>query len=104
MAWVILVIAGVFEVLWALGLKSSQGLTRLWPSLFTLLAMVLSFYLLSVALRSIPIGTAYTVWTGIGATGTVIAGAMLFDEPLTMARIGCLILIGGGIAGLRLLS
>lgn len=102
MAWLILVIAGLFETGWAIGLKYTEGFTNLWPSVLTLLSMVISVGLLSVSLKSLPVGTAYAVWTGIGALGTVILGIMLFDEPVTLARTGCLLLIFAGIVGLKL--
>lgn len=100
--WVILVIAGLFEMAWAIGLKYADGFTRLWPSVWTLVTMAISVYLLSLALKSIPVGTGYAVWTGIGAVGTAILGILLFDEPRTVARIVCIVLIVGGIIGLRL--
>jgi len=101
---VILIIAGFCEVLWATGLKSSEGFSRLWPSVFTVITLILSLYLLSVALRNIPISTAYAVWTGIGATGTAIVGVLLYSEPFELSKIACLLFIVGGIVGLRLLS
>ena len=104
MPWLILIVAGFCEVLWAMGLKSSEGFSRLWPSVFTVFTLALSIYLLSVALRNIPISTAYVVWTGIGATGTAIAGILMYSEPAGIAKILCLLLIIGGVAGLRLFS
>ena len=104
MPWVILLIAGFCEIFWALGLKASEGFARFWPTVFTLIMLTLSIYLLSVALRNIPISTAYVVWTGIGATGTAIAGILYYNEPVSLAKIACLILIIGGVAGLRVLS
>src|SRR5699024_1194687 len=104
MAWIYLFIAGLFEMVWAIGLKYTEGFTRLWPSIWTVLAMGVSFYLLSIALNTIPIGTGYAVWTGIGAAGTAILGMILFDEPKTLARIGCILLIIVGIVGLKLFS
>jgi len=101
-AWTLLVIAGLLEVVWAIGLKYTEGFTRLWPSVITLLAMIASVGLLGLAMRSLPIGTAYAVWTGIGAVGTVILGIVLFHEPATLARIGCAGLIIAGIVGLKL--
>lgn len=100
----ILAVAGFCEVLWALGLKASDGFTRLWPSVFTVVLLVVSLYLLSLALRDIPISTAYAVWTGIGATGTALAGVLLYSEPAGYAKLACLALIIGGVAGLRLVS
>ena len=102
--WLILLVAALFEVAWAVGLKYTHGFTRLWPSAATVAAIVASMYLLSVAARSLPIGTAYAVWTGIGAAGTAIFGMMLFGEPANAARIACIGLIVAGVAGLRLFS
>lgn len=104
MAWIYLLIAGVFEVVWAMGLKYSQGFTKLYPSLITLAGMVISFYLLSLATKSLPIGTAYAIWTGIGALGAVIAGIFLFNEPVNILRVIFLCLILTGILGLKLTS
>lgn len=102
MAWVVLVIAGLFEVGWAIGLKYTEGFSRLWPSVGTVTAMVVSVLLLGWAMRSLPVGTAYAVWTGIGAVGTVILGIVLFKEPATVARLACVGLILAGIVGLKL--
>lgn len=104
MAWLILVIAGIFEVIWAIGLKYSYGFTKLFPSSMTLGGMVISFYLLSLAAKSLPIGTAYAVWTGIGAFGAVLLGIFLFNEPVNIIRIVFLCLILVGIFGLKLTS
>jgi quaternary ammonium compound-resistance protein SugE len=104
MSWIVLFIAGLFEIGWAIGLKYTEGFSRLWPSLGTALAMVLSVVLLGVAMKQIPVGTAYAVWTGIGATGTVILGIALFGEPATAARLACVGLIVAGIVGLKWLS
>ncbi len=104
MSWVCLIIAGIFEIIWAIGLKYSYGFTRLYPSLFTLAGMVISFYLLSLATKTIPIGTAYAIWTGIGAFGTVVLGIMLFNEPVNSSRILFLFFILTGIVGLKLSS
>ena len=101
MAWIILFVAGVFEVCWAIGLKYTEGFTRLWPSVGTVAAMAASVVLLGWAMRSLPVGTAYAVWTGIGAVGTVLLGLVLFDEPATVARLGCVALIVAGIVGLK---
>jgi len=101
MAWVILLIAGLFEIAWALGLKQTQGFTRLWPSVYTLGAMAISIYLLSLAVTKLPIGTAYAVWTGIGAAGTAIVGMIALGEPRTALRIACVGLIVLGIVGLK---
>lgn len=101
MAWVVLVVAGLFEVGWAIGLKYTEGFTRPWPSVLTVAAMVLSVVLLGWAMRTLPVGTAYAVWTGIGAVGTVILGIVLFQEPATVARLACVGLILAGIVGLK---
>lgn len=102
MNWLLLAIAGLLEVVWAIGLKHTHGFTRLTPSLVTLAAMGASFYLLSVAMRTLPLGTAYAVWVGIGAVGTAIAGIFLFQEPATPLRLLSLVLVVAGIVGLRL--
>jgi quaternary ammonium compound-resistance protein SugE len=104
MSWLLLFVAGLLEVVWAIGLKYTEGFTRLWPSVGTGAAMVASVVLLGLAMRTLPVGTAYAVWTGIGAVGTVILGIVLFAEPATAARLGCVALIVAGIAGLKLTS
>jgi quaternary ammonium compound-resistance protein SugE len=104
MAWTFLVIAGLFEVGWAIGLKYTDGFSRLWPSVGTILAMILSLAFLGLALKTLPVGTAYAVWTGIGAVGTVIFGIVLFAEPATGLRLGCVGLILAGIIGLKLVT
>lgn len=104
MPWIILVIAGLFEVGWAIGLKYTEGFTRLWPSVGTVLAMVISVGLLGLAMKSLPVGTAYAVWVGVGAVGTVILGILLLDEPAGIARIASIVLIVAGIVGLKLSS
>lgn len=104
MAWIYLFFAGLFETGWAVGLKYTEGFSRLVPSALTLAAMGVSFWLLATALRTLPVGSAYAVWTGIGAVGTAALGIVLFKEPLTAARIGSIALIVAGIAGLRLTS
>jgi quaternary ammonium compound-resistance protein SugE len=104
MAWIILVTAGLFEIGWAVGLKYTEGFTRLWPSVGTLSAMAASVALLGWAMRSLPLGTAYAVWTGIGAVGTVALGVVFFDEPATVARLACVALIVAGIVGLKLVG
>jgi quaternary ammonium compound-resistance protein SugE len=104
MNWLLLVIAGLFEVGWAIGLKYTHGFTRLWPSVWTAMAIVISMVLLGVAMRSLPAGTAYAVWTGIGTVGTVILGIALLGEPATAARLTCIALILTGIIGLKVLS
>ena len=101
MAWLYLFLAGVTEVAWAIGLKQTNGWTRLWPSVITAVLMVISFALLSLALRVLPIGTAYAVWTGIGAVGTAVAGIVFFGEPRTAMRLACIGLILLGIVGLK---
>ncbi len=102
MAWFFLIIAGIFEMLWALGLKYSNGFTKLYPSLFTIITMIISFYFLSLALKTLPIGTAYAVWVGIGSVGIVIAGIILFNEPINLIRFISISLIILGIIGLKL--
>ena len=104
MAWFYLLIAGVLEVAWAIGLKYTEGFSRLVPSLWTIASMLLSFLFLSLALKTLPVGTAYAVWTGIGAVGVAILGIVLFAEPATAARIGSIGLIVAGIVGLKLVS
>lgn len=104
MAWVVLFIAGLLEIGWAVGLKYTQGFTKLWPSVGTLAAMAASFLLLSQALKTIPVGTGYAVWTGIGAAGTVIIGMAFLGEPADVGRIVCVLLIIAGIVGLKLVS
>ena len=103
-AWLALVAAGLFEIAWALGLKYSDGLTRLWPTVATLVAIALSFGLMAVALRSLPFGTAYAVWTGIGATGSIIVGMLIYSEPTDPVRVLCLTLIVAGMVGVKLNS
>ena len=102
MAWVYLFFAGLFEVCWAIGLKYTDGFSRLWPSVWTVVAMILSFWLLASALRTLPVGTAYAVWTGIGAVGTAILGIALFGESREVLRLLSILLIVAGIAGLKL--
>ena len=102
MAWLVLVIAGLFEVGWAIGLKYTEGFTRPWPTVGTVAAMVVSVLLLGWSMRTLPVGTAYAVWTGIGAVGTVVLGIVLFKEPATVARLVCVGLILAGIVGLKL--
>jgi quaternary ammonium compound-resistance protein SugE len=104
MAWIWLSLAGLLEVVWAVGLKYTEGFTRLLPSAVTIAAMVGSVYLLGVAVRTIPIGTGYAVWTGIGAVGVAILGMVLFNEPKALLRIGSILLIVAGIAGLKLVT
>ena len=102
MAWVILFIAGLMEVSWAIGLKYTEGFTRLIPSVLTVICMTVSVLLLGLALKTLPVGTGYAVWTGIGTIGTVTLGIILFGEPATAVRLGCIGLIVAGILGLRL--
>ena len=104
MSWLYLVIAGVLEIVWAIGLKYTEGFSRLVPSAITIVAMIASVWFLALALRTIPVGTGYAVWTGIGAVGTAILGIALFSEPATAARLACIGLIVAGIAGLKLVS
>lgn len=104
MAWLYLAVAGLFECGWAIGLKYTEGFTKLTPSILTVSAMTISFWLLSIALKSIPVGTAYAVWTGIGAVGVTIMGMVLFDESRDLIRVICLLLIVTGILGLKLFS
>jgi quaternary ammonium compound-resistance protein SugE len=104
MAWIYLSIAGLFEVGWAIGLKYTHGFSRLIPSLWTVASMAVSVVTLSLALKTLPVGTAYAVWTGIGATGTAILGILLFGEPATLLRLSCIALIVAGIVGLKLVS
>ncbi len=101
MAWVALFIAGVLEIAWAVGLKYTDGFTRLWPTIGTVIALVASLGLLGLAVRTLPIGTAYAVWTGIGAAGTAILGLWLFHEPATALRLFCIGLILAGVVGLK---
>lgn len=104
MAWLSLFIAGLFEVGWAIGLKYTQGFTRLVPTVFTLASMVISLGLLGLALKSLPVGTAYAVWTGVGTIGTAILGIALLGEPANVLRLACIGLIVAGIVGLKLVS
>jgi quaternary ammonium compound-resistance protein SugE len=102
MPWLILVIAALFETVWAIGLKYTDGFTRFWPSVGTVAAMAVSVTLLAVAMKSLPVGTAYAIWVGIGAVGTVILGVVLFGEPLNTLRIASVALIVAGLVGLKL--
>ena len=101
-AWIALIVAGIFEVIWAIGLKYSHGLTEIVPATVTLIGMIVSMALLSMAVRVIPVGTAYTVWVGIGTVGTAILGILLFKDPVTTLRLGFIILILLGVIGLKL--
>ena len=102
MNWAILVVAGIFEVGWAIGLKYTEGFTRLWPTVWTVLSMIISLGLLGVAMKTLPVGTAYSVWVGVGAIGTVILGILLLGESASAARMISLALILAGIIGLKL--
>lgn len=102
MSWLLLILAGLFEIGWAIGLKYTDGFTRLWPSVFTLLSMAFSVFLLGLAVKQLPIGTAYGVWVGIGAMGTAIAGIILLGEGVSLLKIASLILILLGVLGLKL--
>ncbi len=104
MAWVVLMVAGLFEIGWAVGLKYTDGFTRLYPTLATAASMVVSLGLLGLALKTLPVGTAYAVWTGVGSVGTAILGIVLFGEAATAARLACIGMIVGGIIGLKLVS
>ena len=104
MVWGVLFLAGLFEIGWAVGLKYTDGFTRLWPSVITGAAIVASMYFLALAVRTIPIGTGYAVWTGIGVVGVAILGMILFNEPRDLLRIGSILLIVAGIVGLKLVS
>lgn len=101
-AWLILIVAGLFEVGWAIGLKYTEGFTRLGPTLWTGLSMIVSLWMLGLAMRSLPVGTAYAVWVGVGAFGTVMLGILLFDEPASLSRLVSVLLIIAGIVGLKL--
>lgn len=103
-SWVFLLVAALFEIVWAVGIKYTQGFTRPWPSVGTLAAMGVSFFLLAQATRVLPIGTAYAVWTGIGAAGTAILGMLVFKEPATVARLLCVVMIVAGVVGLKLFT
>ena len=102
MNWVVLIVAGFFETGWAIGLKYTEGFTRLWPTVWTVLSMIVSLWLLGIAVKSLPIGTAYGVWVGVGAVGTLILGIVLFGEPVNLGRMLSAGLIIAGIVGLKL--
>jgi len=104
MAWIFLVVAGLLEIVWAIGLKYTEGFTRLWPSIGTVAAMILSLGFLGLALKTLPVGTAYAVWTGVGTVGTAILGIILFGESAAVARLVCIGLTLAGIVGLKLVS
>jgi quaternary ammonium compound-resistance protein SugE len=101
MNWAILVVAGIFEVGWAVGLKYTEGFTKLWPSVWTVLAMIISLGLLGIAMKTLPVGTAYSVWVGVGAVGTVVLGIVLLGESASLARMISVALIVAGIVGLK---
>ncbi|HEU4773905.1 molecular chaperone [Lysobacter concretionis Ko07 = DSM 16239] len=102
MSWIILLLAGLFEIAWAIGLKYTEGFTRLWPTVGTLTAMAISVGMLGIAMKTLPVGTAYAIWVGVGAVGTVILGVVLFDEPVNALRVGSIVLIIAGLVGLKL--
>jgi quaternary ammonium compound-resistance protein SugE len=104
MAWTYLIAAGLLEIVWAIGIKYTEGFTKLWPSLITGAAMVASFYLLAQAIKVIPVGTAYAIWVGIGASGVALVSMVLFKEPATMIRLVCIALIIAGVVGLKLVE
>jgi quaternary ammonium compound-resistance protein SugE len=102
MSWILLLLAGLFEIAWAIGLKFTEGFTRPWPTIGTIAALVISIVLLGLAAKTLPIGTAYAVWTGIGAAGTVLCGILFLGEPATALRLGCVALILSGVIGLKI--
>ena len=104
MVWILLVLAGLFEIVWAVGLKYTAGFTRLWPTVGTVAAMIVSFGLLAHVLKTLPIGTAYAIWTGIGAVGTALVGIIVLGESASPARLACIGMIAAGIVGLKLVS
>jgi quaternary ammonium compound-resistance protein SugE len=104
MAWFVLIVAGLFEVGWAVGLKYTEGFTRLWPTIGTVASMIIGLGLLGLALRTLPLGTAYAVWTGVGTVGTALLGMALFHEAVDPIRLGCISLIVAGIVGLKLVT
>lgn len=104
MNWLTLIVAGLFEIGWAIGLKYTEGFTRLWPSIGTVVAMIISLGLLGLAMKSLPVGTAYAVWVGVGTVGTLILGIVLLDEPANVGRLLSVALIVAGIVGLKLSS
>ena len=104
MAWIYLLFAGLLEIVWAVSMKQSEGFTRLTPTVVTIIGMIASFWLLAVAMRSLPVGTAYTIWTGIGAMGVAVLGIYLFNDSASPARLACVGLIVAGVIGLKLVS
>ena len=103
-AWGLLLVAGLLEVVWAVGMKSTEGFTRLWPSVIVTVIALASFWLLGLAMKVLPVGTAYAVWVGIGAAGAAIAGMLIYQEPATALRLACIALILAGVVGLKLLA
>ena len=103
-AWGLLLVAGLLEVVWAVGMKSTEGFTRLWPSVIVTVIALASFWLLGLAMKVLPVGTAYAVWVGIGAAGAAIAGMLIYQEPATALRLACIALILAGVAGLKLVA
>jgi quaternary ammonium compound-resistance protein SugE len=103
-AWIVLAVAGVLEIGWAIGLKYTEGFTRPWPTLATVASMVASMGMLGIAVNSLPVGTAYAVWTGIGTIGTALLGLVLFGEPASAARLACIAMIAAGIVGLKIVT
>lgn len=104
MAWFFLTLAGIFEIIWAIALKYSEGFSKLWPSVITVVGMAISIYFLAIAIKTLPLGVAYTIWTGIGAIGTVILGIILFEESKEVLKIVFILMIVAGIVGLKLIS
>ena len=104
MAWIVLAVAGLLEIGWAIGLKYTEGFTRLWPTIATVASMIASMGLLGIAVNSLPVGTAYAVWTGIGTIGTALLGLWLFEEPASAARLACIGMIAAGIVGLKMVT
>lgn len=102
MAWIYLFIAGILEIVWAVGMKYSEGWTKLYPSIFTIVSMIIGIYFLSLAVKTLPLGTSYAVWTGIGTVGTVIYSIIFFKEPMDVIKLVCILLIVTGIVGLKL--
>lgn len=104
MAWLLIIVAGLLEIAWAIGMKKTEGFTKLWPTVWTFAALIASFGLLTLAVRTLPIGTAYAIWTGIGAAGTAAVGMAFLGEPREVGRIVCLVMIVAGTVGLKLFS
>jgi quaternary ammonium compound-resistance protein SugE len=103
-AWIVLAVAGLLEIGWAIGLKYTEGFSRLWPTIGTIVSMVASMGMLGIAVNSLPVGTAYAVWTGIGTIGTALLGLVLFGEPASAARLACIAMIAAGIVGLKIVT